>query len=97
MPYSQTGDVLYKQVAKLPTKLKLLKGDVIHQGRDHHHLIEGSFKLMQGEAGFFIQAVKPCHLTHPEHKTIVLPKGLYKKDIVQEYDHWLEESRAVID
>jgi hypothetical protein len=95
--YLQTGDVLYKQVDKLPKKLKKLKGNLIHQGRDHHHLIEGKFQLHEGDEGFFIETKGMCSLTHPEHKTLMLEKGLYKKEIVQEYDHWTEESRAVID
>lgn len=95
--YFQTGDVLYKQVEALPKGLKKLKGNLIHKGQNHFHRIEGKFALYEGAAGFFIKAEGKCALTHEEHKTIALPKGLYKKDIVLEYDHFLEESRQVID
>lgn len=95
--YFQTGDVLYKPVKTIPKKAKKIKGNLIHQGRDHHHLISGKFNLFQDGDNLFIKATARCELTHPEHKTVTLPKGLYKKDIVMEYDHWLEESRKVID
>jgi hypothetical protein len=95
--YRQTGDVLYFEVSAIPETAKKIKGNLIHQGRDHHHLIEGKFELMKDGDVMFIKANGKCKLTHPEHKTIELPKGLYKKEIVQEYDHFLEESRKVVD
>lgn len=97
MRYFQTGDILYKQVDSIPKSIKKIPGNLIHQGENHHHLIDGDFELFDGEEGFFIEAKGACLLTHPEHKTIELPQGIYKKEIVVEYDHWLEESRNVID
>jgi hypothetical protein len=95
--FYQTGDVLYFKQDKLPTKSKVVKGNVVHKGRDHHHLIEGKFELLKNGDDIFINAKAKCKLTHPEHKTIELPKGFYKKEVVMEYDHFLEESRVVID
>ena len=95
--YYQTGDVLYKAVGEIPTGAKKIKGNLIHQGRDHHHLIEGKFELFQAGNDMFIKANGKCKLTHPEHKTVEIPKGFYMKGIVVEYDHFLEESREVID
>lgn len=97
MNFYQTGDVLYKETKSIPKDAKKIKGNLIHKGRDHHHLIEGKFNLFMDGEQMFIEAKDKCELTHTEHKTIILPKGKYKKDIVLEYDHWLEESRRVID
>jgi hypothetical protein len=36
-------------------------------------------------------------LTHEEHNQITLPKGNWTSGIVQEYDHFLEETKNVID
>lgn len=97
MNYFQTGDVLYKQTKELPEGLKAVPGNLIHQGYNHHHTIEGDFELMQGEGDSYIVAKGACKLLHPEHKTVEIPSGIYKKEIVKEYDHWDEESRNVID
>lgn len=95
--YLQTGDVLYKSVDKFPKGTKKVPGNLIHKGDNHHHTIKGKFSLSEKDGVMFIDAVGKCELNHEEHKTISLPKGKYKKDIVLEYDHFLEESRQVID
>jgi hypothetical protein len=40
---------------------------------------------------------KPAEVSHEEHKTIAIPPGEYRIGIVQEYDHFAEEARAVQD
>ena len=95
--YLQTGDVLYFKVNSIPKNAKKIKGNLIHKGRDHHHLIEGKFDLLSEGNDFYIKVNSKCKLTHPEHKTLEIEKGFYKKGIVMEYDHFLEESRQVID
>jgi hypothetical protein len=95
--YVQTGDVLYKSVDSFPMLRKKVAGNLIHKGQNHHHTIKGKFALTEKDGTMFIEAKADCKLEHEEHATIVLPKGKYKKDIVVEYDHFLEESRQVID
>lgn len=95
--YFQTGDVLYFQAEGVPPTAKAIKGNLIHKGQTHEHLIEGEFELLIDGEDLFIRASEPCRLTHGEHKAIELPAGVYKKRVVMEYDHWLEESRQVID
>lgn len=97
MTYFQTGDVLYKQVDKFPILRKKVNGNLIHKGENHHHTIKGKFALSEKDGTMFIDAKATCLLQHEEHKTIKLPKGKYKKDLVNEFDHFLEESRKVID
>lgn len=95
--YFQQGDTLIKQVKEIPLRAKKLAGNLIHKGQNHHHTIKGKFALYAKGNDFFIDAKGPCELLHEEHKTIKLPKGKYQKGIVLEYDHFLEESRQVID
>lgn len=40
---------------------------------------------------------EPVALSHEEHKTISIPPGNYRIGIVQEYDHFAEEARQVMD
>lgn len=95
--YLQTGDVLYKKIDKLPSRAKKLKGNLIHKGQNHHHTIRGRFELLEKDGKMFINVKAKSYLEHEEHSTLEIQKGFYEKDIVEEYDHFLEESRAVID
>lgn len=95
--YIQQGDVLVKETEKIPKKSKKIKGNLLHKGQNHHHTIKGKFELFEGDGKMFIIAKSDCVLEHEEHKAITLPKGNYFKELVQEYSHWDEESRAVID
>lgn len=97
MRYLQTGDVLYKKIDAIPKDAKIFKSNLIHQGNNHKHIISGKFTLYKKENDLFIKATGKCKLLHDEHKTIEMDNGIYKKDILLEYDHFLEESRAVID
>lgn len=42
-------------------------------------------------------ADEPIEVSHEEHKTISVPPGKYRIEIVREYDHFLEEARKVVD
>lgn len=97
MNYYQQGDVLLKQYkGKMPGKE--FKGSLLHKGEQHHHALSGgAFLIIEGEKNKFLDVAEDTSLTHEEHKTIAIPRGQYKVEFVQEYDHWLEESRAVID
>ena len=91
----QAGDLLLKETKPFSVEGLLLKTDfLIHKGDNHHHKIRGAF-FVTDEMNIYCD--EDCELYHEEHKTIVIPKGYYKKDIVMEYDHFLEESREVID
>jgi hypothetical protein len=45
----------------------------------------------------FLKVEEPTDLTHEEHKTVTIPPGEYEIRIVQEYDHFAEETRQVQD
>lgn len=95
--YRQQGDILLKQYkGKIPGDPS--KDSLLHKGQNHHHRLSGGvYLLFDGKEGKFLDVVEDTSLTHEEHKTISIPCGKYKIEFVQEYDHWLEESRAVID
>jgi hypothetical protein len=96
MKYYQQGDCLLKEVETVPAKAKALRTDLLWKGQNHHHRVKGKFKIKKLESVLFVES-QGAVLFHEEHKDIKLPKGIYALSIVQEYDHWLEESRAVID
>jgi hypothetical protein len=96
MSYLQNGDVLLFE-DNLPKGAKKTPGSILHKGLNHTHGIKGSFSLYKAGDKLFLKADKGCTLVHEEHKPIKLPPGVYRKEIVKEYDHWLNESREVID
>ena len=95
MNYLQQGDVLLKE-HRLEENLKPINTDLLHKGEQHHHTLSGDFNIFEKEGIRYLDS-RGCNLNHEEHKTIKIPKGFYKLEFVQEYDHFLEESRAVID
>lgn len=94
--YYQTGDVIYLQ-SELPEESIKLDTIVFHHGDNHKHCVRGEFNILRHNDDLYLECLSDCELFHDEHSTIKIPQGVYKKRIVVEYDHLLEESRAVID
>ena len=94
MIYFQQGDVLIKPVDTI--KGKIVGTNLLWKGQAHHHRVKGNFSIYKYGKDVYLRS-RGCTLFHEEHKDIKVTKGNYKLDIVVEYDHWLEESRQVID
>lgn len=94
MTYYQQGDVLLKQTDSV--KGRSMKTNLLWKGQNHHHRVRGKFSIIKSGEQVFLKS-SGCTLFHEEHKDIKIPKGMYALSIVQEYDHWLEESKNVID
>ncbi len=95
----QQGDVILVKVSEIKGKklkhLCLAKGEVT----GHHHTItKGDAELYEYEGTLFLRVKsEEAELTHQEHNIVTIPKGDYKINIVREYDHFLEEDKAVKD
>jgi hypothetical protein len=75
----------------------------------HNHLAEGEatghyhaatapdVSLYEHAGGILLDAPSGTPVTHQEHKTVMVPPGVYDRSIVQEFDHLAEEARAVVD
>lgn len=102
--YIQQGDVLLIPVDHMQDYLKNLNAKhspIIQLGEatGHAHRIDGS-KYMQYEnfgGDRYLKLDKSAVLRHEEHKPIKLLKGVYRIEIVREYDHFKEEQRRVVD
>jgi hypothetical protein len=70
---------------------------LLHKGQNHHHNLRGLFKMQENAGKKYLTILEPTELYHEEHATLLLEPGMYTVDIQIEYDHWLEESRQVID
>lgn len=95
----QQGDVILKKVEKVQGKklnhLVLAEGEVTGHC---HQVTEGDAGLYEKDGTLYLSVQSDSAVvTHEEHGAITLPKGNYEICKVREYDHFLEESRAVQD
>lgn len=105
MKMYQQGDVLLKTCDKLPEGAKPVaarpRGFVLADGEvtGHAHVIEDTtgVELVEVNGTLYMKCAEDRTLTHEEHKAIHVPAGCYEIGIVQEYDHFTEEARAVRD
>lgn len=54
-------------------------------------------KLYEYNGGLMLAAPSGTEVTHQEHNTVLVPPGTYDRSIVQEFDHFAEEARDVVD
>ena len=98
------GDILLKQIGELPKKTKKLNHLVLAEGEvtGHKHEVQVANKedcrLMTDNQGrMYLEVATPSPLTHQEHDTIKIKKGVYVVEHEQEYDPFEEEIRRVQD
>lgn len=106
MQMYRQGDVLIRQVAKLPAKAVVVKNTdriVLAYGEvtGHAHAIaldeavEFSMADAAGAVRRFLTVAGNASVRHEEHATIPLPAGVY--EIVQQREYTPEEIRNVTD
>ena len=99
--FYQQGDIIFKSVEKVCGKKskKTNRGYVVAEGEatGHYHTINDEIDLLISDAGMFVSSKESFTVTHEEHKPITIPAGNYEIGRVQEYDHFAEEARDVID
>lgn len=100
-PWFQQGDVCMLPVEDIPGECEKKNHTILAEGEatGHAHRAKGAgctvFEAPTGE--LFLDAPNGAEVTHEEHGPHSLPPGKYKIGIVQEYDHFMEESREVRD
>lgn len=102
----QQGDVLAVKIDQMPKGLKkkspAARGFVIAEGEvtGHAHTIatDAVEAMFVDDAGvIYAQIKKQVDLLHEEHNPVSLPPGLYRFGGVQEFDHFENEARQVVD
>jgi len=101
MRFFQQGDVLIESVDAIPTEAQRKSNNHVAEGEatGHYHEVvgDGVAVLKVGDVLFVDIPEDGAKVTHQEHGDISLPAGKYRSRIVQEYDHFAEEARDVID
>jgi hypothetical protein len=99
------GDILLSKVDSLPTGK-----EIPHEGEyvlaygevtGHRHRVcvkeKSDMKVINANGVIFMQLTVDAPLVHEEHKTIEIPKGIYRIGNEQEYDYCSHEIKQVTD
>ena len=100
--YLQQGDVIFERVETADGKRAEVKNGVLVDGEvtGHAHRVKdykGVVFYKDDKGNIWVENKQKAQVTHEEHGTITLEPGIWKVGRVQEYDHFLEESKNVID
>jgi hypothetical protein len=100
MIYFQQGDCLIKQVNQIPDNATSKEDRILVEGEHtgHAHRVAGRTAMLY-LVGLtcYLRTFEDTPIEHEEHRTIVLPPGDWQIDRVQEFDHFKEEARRVMD
>lgn len=97
------GDLCIKRVAELPKGLKKKKDAVLALGEitGHSHVLvplKKKVQVYENEQGqVLFEVEQEAKLTHQEHKTIIIGKGIYTVIREREYNPFEAEIRQVLD
>lgn len=101
----RNGDLVFLPTDTIKGKKLGDKSYVLSVGEKHNHehkisvkTKEDSVKVYEGDNGEMVIEVNgTAVLTHPEHKTLEFPTGIYKMHKEQEYDYFAMSVRKVVD
>ena len=100
----QQGDVLIEtaEIPKSAKKVQPKNGKLIlaeGEATGHTHAIANTEKaeLFEQDGRLWLGVKKSVEVKHEEHHSITLPPGDFEVRKVQEYDHFFEESKDVVD
>lgn len=101
--YYRHGDIGITPIKKLPNNLKKV-GNILAYGEatGHHHKllerIDNQFEVLEDIQGNkYLKINEPTELTHQEHKTITIEKGLYWIRNEREYNYFEQAVMRVQD
>ena len=96
----QQGDVLIEACKEFPSGLTQSDSNHLAEGEvtGHFHKAVGEgVAVLEGDGEVYLDTPCGCDIVHQEHNCISVPSGRFEVRKVQEYDHFKEEARAVVD
>ena len=98
-PLIRHGDLMIKPITELPAGVINQNNNVLAYGETtgHRHELQGNVQVFaKGENKYFVASEKAI-LTHQEHKTVPIEKGIYEVVQEREYNPFEEAIRKVQD
>ena len=74
------GDQLIREISSMPSTAKPISTNIIAEGEKsgHNHVLNGSHQIYQTDhKQMYFEAKQELKIEHPEHNTIMIPKGIY--------------------
>ncbi len=74
------GDQLIREISSMPSTAKPISTNIIAEGEQsgHNHVLNGSHQIYQtDDKQMYFEAKQELKIEHPEHNTIMIPKGIY--------------------
>ena len=74
------GDLLICEMDFVPTFAKPIPTNIIAEGEKtgHNHMLNGSHQIYEtADNHKYFKAKQELKLEHPEHNTLIIPKGIY--------------------
>tara|TARA_B100001105_G_C22109390_1_gene322653 strand:+ start:52 stop:357 length:306 start_codon:yes stop_codon:yes gene_type:complete len=74
------GDQLIRKISSIPSTAKPISTNIIAEGEKsgHNHVLNGSHQIYEtDDKQMYFEAKQELKIEHPEHNTIMIPKGIY--------------------
>ena len=79
------GDLLIREISSIPYTAKPISTNIIADGEKtgHNHTLNGSHQIFETvepahkQKQIHFEAKQELKIEHPEHNTIIIPKGIY--------------------
>ena len=74
------GDQLIREISSMPSTAKPISTNIIAEGEKsgHNHVLNGSHQIYEtDDKQMYFEAKQELKIEHPEHNTIMIPKGIY--------------------
>jgi hypothetical protein len=103
---ARQGDVLLKQIDKIPDAAKVVSNRIIAVGEGHHeHKVLGDVEVYQNSETSYLSVAKDGRLVHvhsgteqqADHFPIDLPTGFYEVIHQRQYNPYDKMSSSVLD
>ena len=96
MKYLRHGDINLHKVNKIEGEIIKHNGSFVvaegeTTGHKHRLMVENKKDLVirkDSKGNFYFELLADGELTHEEHKTLIVPKGIYKEIREREVDHF---------
>ena len=97
------GDLRIQEVSSIPHEAKAISTNIIAEGEKtgHNHVLNGSHQIYEtvehGQKQICFEAKQELKIEHPEHNTIIIPKGIYTVVHERHLNVFLDRGEEVVD
>ena len=94
------GDLLIREIYSMPHTAKPIHTNIIAEGEKtgHNHSLHGSHQTYQTvDNEIHFEAKQELKIEHPEHNTIIIPKGIYTVVHERHLNVFLDRVEEVVD